>query len=547
MREEKEHGMRLRFHPGLVAYCVALCFNTGYGTCSEYEVVILAGDGVSPRSTILKVAPDFQTISQLPIEGEGILGPFRPFDIAVTPDRSIYGVEIVSGDFTYSLGRLGDASTAWTVTVYPDFAGSTWDLEATPAGNLVQAGDDFGITAIDVTSGELRDVPVFVSGPEGDRRGFHVAVSPKGVIASDGTRHVVETGQYYDTIFRLPPGQSDPIRTELDVLISDFVFDGEESLIAIGCGGLCHIDLETAKSTVLSEEPLLRYAREIALDPQGRIVALTIAEGLPDHLVRLDLTDGSTEVLNLQTTTAADMDILVLPPPPAELQAGDADQDLDFDQFDLIQVLQAGKYLSGLEATWGEGDWSGAPGGAPGSPPAGDGVFDQLDLIKASLAGLYGTGPYAAFQPGGRDDDAQTSLVYDATTGEVRVDVPAGVELTSINIDSASGIFTGDAAQNLGGSFDHDGDANIFKATFGGSFSSLSFGNVAPAGLSEEFVASDLTVIGSLQGGGPLGEVDLIYVPEPSAMLMAALGLVLMAVAPRPGRDSRRNGARMAI
>ena len=53
------------------------------------------------------------------------------------------------------------------------------------------------------------------------------------------------------------------------------------------------------------------------------------------------------------------------------LQAGDADQDLDFDQLDLVAVQIAAKYLSGEAATWGEGDWNGAPGGSPGDPPAG--------------------------------------------------------------------------------------------------------------------------------------------------------------------------------
>ena len=42
------------------------------------------------------------------------------------------------------------------------------------------------------------------------------------------------------------------------------------------------------------------------------------------------------------------------------------------------------------------------------------------------------------------------SIVYHAGTGEVSVDPPAGTALTSINIDSAAGIFTGQAAQNLG-------------------------------------------------------------------------------------------------
>jgi hypothetical protein len=76
------------------------------------------------------------------------------------------------------------------------------------------------------------------------------------------------------------------------------------------------------------------------------------------------------------------------------LQAGDADMDYDFDQLDLVKVQVANKYLSGQPATWGEGDWDGAPGGAPGDPPAGDGVFNQTDIIAALNAGKYLTGPY---------------------------------------------------------------------------------------------------------------------------------------------------------
>ena len=75
-------------------------------------------------------------------------------------------------------------------------------------------------------------------------------------------------------------------------------------------------------------------------------------------------------------------------------------------------------------------------------------------------------------------------------------------------------------------SFDNDADGNIFKATFGGSFGSLSFGNVAQPGLSQDFVLNDLSVVGSLAGGGALGDVDLIYVPEPSAALLSLLGVL---------------------
>jgi hypothetical protein len=140
----------------------------------------------------------------------------------------------------------------------------------------------------------------------------------------------------------------------------------------------------------------------------------------------------------------------------------------------------------------------------------------------------YLTGPYAAIGKGGTASDAQTSVIYNAGTGELAVDAPAGTNLTSINIESAGSIFTGSPSQNLGGSFDNDADNNIFKATFGGDFGSLTFGNVAQSGLSEDFIANDLTVVGSLAGGGALGNVDLIYVPVPEPTTFV---LLVMAIA----------------
>ena len=112
----------------------------------------------------------------------------------------------------------------------------------------------------------------------------------------------------------------------------------------------------------------------------------------------------------------------------------------------------------------------------------------------------------------GTRGDSQTSIVYDANTGELAVDAPSDTELTSIGIESSAGIFTGSRAQNLGGQFDEARSHNIFKVVFAESFGSLSLGNVAPREVTEEFMRNDLSVVGSIVGGDGLGDVDLIYV-----------------------------------
>jgi hypothetical protein len=66
---------------------------------------------------------------------------------------------------------------------------------------------------------------------------------------------------------------------------------------------------------------------------------------------------------------------------------GDANEDFQFDQADVVEVLQTAKYMTGQPATWHEGDWND------------DAVFDQLDIVAALQTGNYLQGPYAVRSP----------------------------------------------------------------------------------------------------------------------------------------------------
>ena len=155
------------------------------------------------------------------------------------------------------------------------------------------------------------------------------------------------------------------------------------------------------QSVARQQEDIFVSRRETLDSPFGPPESLgpTINTPRRDMMPRI-ASDGSLYYVRDATTGVAPWEIWRAeaeePFAPLMLQAGDADQDLDFDQLDLVRVSQAGKYLTEQAATWGEGDWNGAPGGFPGSPPAGNNRFDQLDIVVALAAEQYLKGPYAA-------------------------------------------------------------------------------------------------------------------------------------------------------
>ena len=209
-------------------------------------------------------------------------------------------------------------------------------------------------------------------------------------------------------------------------------------------------------------------------------------------------------------------------------QPGDANEDRQFDTADIVQVLASNKFETGQPATWGEGDWNAAPDESiSDAAPVGDGVFSTTDVVAALAANLFETGPYAG-ELGSNPGDGQVAVVYNAATGEVAAE--STTPLSSFQVESASGIFSGDNAKNLGGPFDVDTDTKVFKATFGDRFESLSFGTIASAGLSEAFLLEDLAVTGSFAEGGTFGpDVELQYIPEPSGLVLLLVGVIAAA------------------
>ena len=93
---------------------------------------------------------------------------------------------------------------------------------------------------------------------------------------------------------------------------------------------------------------------------------------------------------------------------------GDADLDGVFSQSDIVQVLQAGKYLTGQPTVWQEGDWTG------------DGVFNGMDIVSALQAGAYQPKQFA-------DSSERLSIDNYGDCGELHTDFQSLQERYSEN------------------------------------------------------------------------------------------------------------------
>lgn len=107
---------------------------------------------------------------------------------------------------------------------------------------------------------------------------------------------------------------------------------------------------------------------------------------------------------------------------------------------------------------------------------------------------------------------AMRILHYDSQTGDMSLDVPVGADgearLTSVVIDSASGIFTGERPGTLSSAFDVFRADRVFKMDVAG-MDVVDLGPAAAPGLGASMLEKDLCIAGSVIGGGTLSMVRL--------------------------------------
>jgi hypothetical protein len=215
------------------------------------------------------------------------------------------------------------------------------------------------------------------------------------------------------------------------------------------------------------------------------------------------------------------------------------------DSRDIGRVLAAGKYGIGpSNARWDEGDFTH------------DGQVNSRDIGAILSAGVYGTGTYDSGSKlviSGPPSAGRATLIYDATTGDVKID-PNGNTMTGFDLwDSAGNFFIAAANMPPGGAFVTNDATEKFWSSFNPPnylVAVWDLGNIAPAGLTEaQFKAALNNAPGDTvwyKAGGGAFDYNISYVPEPSSLAMAAAGaLALLAVGWRRRRTAQSTVLRL--
>ncbi|HYE20274.1 MAG TPA: hypothetical protein VEA69_17630 [Tepidisphaeraceae bacterium] len=221
---------------------------------------------------------------------------------------------------------------------------------------------------------------------------------------------------------------------------------------------------------------------------------------------------------------------------------GDTNLDGQFNIFDVFAINGAGKFGQGPDtAVWAEGDVNY------------DAEFNISDVFAINGAGQFGAGPVTDQAdntlvgvldvPAGSDGDGKITLIYDAATGDLKIDTD-GVGVGGINLSSIGSAFKNGAVGTS--PIFYQANAGGTTLGFGALAGSIADGTILPGvfdpGLTESFLLSDLTVTG-VTSGPAANQVTfaVVAVPEPAALgLLGALALGLCRRSTRRGERAGR-------
>ena len=205
------------------------------------------------------------------------------------------------------------------------------------------------------------------------------------------------------------------------------------------------------------------------------------------------------------------------------LTPGDANGDFRVTPADLAAAQPNFNQPTGSTLPrWAGGDWTQ------------DGRVDADDLLAASP--FRDQGESTPDSPEIQDIAAGVVVYYEAT-GRILLGVDPTATIDSFKIDSVSGIFSA-AAPNLPGlsDFTTDSDHRVAQNFFAAPLATGLFdlGNVAAAGLSQEFVFSDLSALfGTTGRANQVPALIYVAIPEPSALGLLALPALALIRRPR--------------
>ncbi|MCA9199376.1 MAG: PEP-CTERM sorting domain-containing protein [Planctomycetales bacterium] len=143
-------------------------------------------------------------------------------------------------------------------------------------------------------------------------------------------------------------------------------------------------------------------------------------------------------------------------------------------------------------------------------------------VLVACFSGLVN----AQISTAGKTGDGVFSIAYYPETGGLVMENDGTAAVTTFELVASEELFVVDNKPTalLGGLFDVFTGVKLFKLDPAG-YSDLDWGPVLKPGLTADELGAKLKLSGSHLGGGALAG-DLRVVPEPSSMVMIALGLL---------------------